>query len=71
MIVASPQYVHTSRAYLSAVEDLQKVAKRYGCEVYDYADYYIDNPELFKDASHLNHKGAVAFTEMVIESWQR
>lgn len=66
VIVASPQYVHTSRAYLSAVADLQKVAKQYGCEVYDYADYYIDSPELYKDAAHLNHKGAVAFTEMVI-----
>lgn len=48
------------------MSDLQKVAKQYGCEVYDYADYYIDSPELFKDASHLNHKGAVAFTERVI-----
>lgn len=66
LIVASPGFAHPSRAYQSAVADLQKVAKRYGCEVYDYADYYIDSPDMFKDASHLNHKGAVAFTEMVI-----
>lgn len=66
LIVASPQFMHTSKAYLSAVADLQKVAKQYGCEVYDYADYYIDSPDMFKDAAHLNHKGAVDFTERVI-----
>lgn len=66
LIIASPQFVHTSKAYLSAVEDLQKVAKQYGCEVYDYADYYIDSPDMFKDAAHLNHKGASAFTELII-----
>lgn len=66
LIVASPGFAHPSRAYQSAVADLQKVAARYGCEVHDYADYYLNDPTKFKDASHLNHKGAVAFTEMVI-----
>ncbi|MCQ2171296.1 MAG: hypothetical protein MJZ17_00865 [Bacteroidales bacterium] len=66
VIIASPQYVRPTKAYQSAVEDMQKVAVRYGSEVYDYSDLFLDDPTKFKDASHLNHKGAIAFTEMVI-----
>lgn len=69
LIIGSPGYIHVNKAYKSAVSDLQKVAKRYGCEVHDYADYYLNDPTKFKDASHLNHKGAVAFTEMIIEEY--
>lgn len=66
VIIVSPQYVHTSQAYLGAVADLQRVAAEYGCEVFDYADYYIEDSTKFKDPSHLNNKGALEFTEMVI-----
>ena len=66
LIIGSPGYAHVNKAYKSAVADLKKVAAQYGCDIHDYADYYLNDPTKFKDAGHLNHKGAVAFTEMII-----
>lgn len=71
LVLVSPQYSYRSNAFLNAIADLQKVAEKSGCEVYDYSDLYLDDPTKFKDASHMNHKGAVAFTKMVIEEHLR
>lgn len=66
LIIASPSYLNQDDAYRTAVSDLKKVAAEYGNEVYDYGDYYLDDPSKFKDSSHMNHKGAETFTRMII-----
>lgn len=71
LLIASPRYSYSSRAYMCAVSDLRKMAAEYGYEIYDYADLYLDDPTRFKDSGHMNHKGAMAFTEMVIEKHLR
>lgn len=71
LVLVSPQYSYRSNAFLNAIADLQEVAEKSGCEVYDYSDLYLDDPTKFKDANHMNHKGAVAFTKMVIEEHLR
>lgn len=63
----SPTYNNKANAYLLAVKDIQKVTSDCGIACYDYSSdsIFMNDPTLFKDASHLNDKGAKLFTEMV------
>lgn len=70
-VFASPSFTHKGDLYDGVVLDLQKVAAQYGYSVYDYGDYYLDDPTKFKDSGHLNHKGAVAYTDIVIATIQK
>lgn len=48
---------------VDAFAPVQQIAKRYGVPFYEFVDSdYCENPDLFKDSSHLNDKGAKEFT---------
>lgn len=66
----SPEYSLKSHAYQSAVKDLQKVAKKNGVACYDYSSdiVFMNDSTLFKDASHLNDKGARLFTDKILRN---
>lgn len=66
LIVVSPCFITANNAYLGAIADLQKVAAESGCPLYDYSNLLLTEPNKFYDNCHLNHNGAVAFTEMII-----
>ncbi len=65
----SPEYSLKSHSYLSAVQDLQEVAMRNGIDCHDYSseEVFMNDSTLFKDASHLNDKGAHLFTNKIIK----
>lgn len=66
----SPEYTIKSRAYLWAVNELKRIANANGVNCHDYSSnlIFMNDSTLFKDASHLNAKGAKIFTNEILHS---
>lgn len=66
IMVASPKYGMESSASLCAIKQL---CDKYNVPFWDYyADStYVDNPNFFCDAMHLNNDGAQKFTRMICD----
>ncbi|MEI3483717.1 MAG: hypothetical protein V8R12_02035 [Bacteroides faecis] len=69
-IFISPSYSIKGRAYKEAVVQLAEVANRYGYELMDFSsdERFMCDSTLFKDASHLNDRGARMYTSIVAEA---
>lgn len=67
-LFVSPEYVPASRSYEEVVQDIKQVACTHDSECCDYssAPLFLQDASLFKDAFHLNDKGARTYTQMVI-----
>lgn len=67
----SPEYSIKTDAYLLAVKDLQEVARIYGIDCHDYSSdsIFMNDSTLFKDASHLNDKGARVFMNRILKDF--
>ena len=65
----SPEYSVKSHTYQSAVKDLQEIANANGMDCHDYSSdiVFMNDSTLFKDASHLNDKGARLFTSKILK----
>jgi hypothetical protein len=66
-ILISPSYSIKGKAYKEAVVKLAEVAKRYGYQLMDFSsdERFMCDSTLFKDASHLNDRGARMYTSIV------
>lgn len=67
-IVISPVFIKYTKADKS-VQIAQKIAKQYKIPLYDftYDSQFLNSEGLYADANHLNEKGAVLFTNKVID----
>lgn len=67
-IFVSPSYLIKSRQYIGAVNQLSMTANKYGYNLKDYSSdsRFMSDNTLFKDASHLNDKGARMYSQIVI-----
>lgn len=67
----SPEYSEKARIIITAAEEIGNLAKRndiFFCNVLSER-IFLDDATYFKDASHMNDKGARMFTNMVIEGF--
>ena len=64
VLIISPEYTSKSYSYEMSLKDIKKVVTESGNNCFDYSsnNKYMEDATLFKDASHLNNKGAKLFT---------
>ena len=67
----SPEYNYESDAYLAAVEDICRVSFDKGVHCHNYHSLGANDSTMFKDASHLNDKGARIYTAKVVHDIAR
>jgi len=66
VFVISPSW-HGGHYKKSAYTDINNLAEKYSIPLYSFIDSPIcDNPDYFKDSSHLNSKGASIFTSQLV-----
>lgn len=72
-IFVSPSYIIKGTQYIGAVDKLSEIANKYGYELKDYssAPCFMGDNTLFKDAGHLNDKGARLYTETIISELKK
>lgn len=72
-IFVSPSYIAKGQQYIGAVDKLSEIANKYGYKLKDYSSdhRFMSDKTLFKDASHLNDKGARLYTEMIISELKK
>jgi hypothetical protein len=67
LVIAPPRFVKG----IDEAEKLQiiNLLERYSLQYYDFTTdtTFNNHPELFKDGPHLNHKGAIIFTDIIID----
>lgn len=63
----SPEYNYESDAYIGAVVDITRVSFDKGFPCYNYHSLAANDSTMFKDASHLNDKGAKIYTAKVVQ----
>ena len=63
----SPEYNYESDAYLAAVKDISRVSFDKGVHCHNYHSLAANDSTMFKDASHLNEKGARRYTAKVVQ----
>ena len=68
IVVDSPRYITTSGTCAS-VDIIKSLCKEYGARFIDNSQlaFFLERPELFNDATHLNDDGAKIYTEMFLE----
>ena len=68
VVVDSPKYKLRTNENLSASK-MQEMCERYGALYIDNSQipYFLDHPELFNDATHMNDDGAKAYTELFLK----
>lgn len=66
-LVISPQYMYITNAFKGAISAISQTVEAYNHHLFDYSGTFLGDPTLFKDNIHLNHKGAIAFTSMLIK----
>ena len=66
VLINSPIYAIGSNSH--AREELNAVCSELGVYFVDCSQLYLDHPEYFNDASHLNTKGAERYTQYIV-SW--
>ena len=64
----SPEYKIKSEAYQLAVHDIKNIASSSEIACYDYSSFplFMNDSTLFKDASHLNDRGARVYTDLIL-----
>ena len=67
----SPEYNYESDAYLAAVKDIGRVSFDKGVRCHNYHSLTTCDSTMFKDACHLNDKGARIYTEKVVQDMSR
>lgn len=67
ILICSPVFKKTM-GNSESKEVLKKLCEEAGAEYYDYSSeqIFLDHPEWFKDGTHMNNKGALVYTRMVI-----
>lgn len=68
VVVDSPKYKLRTYENLSASK-MQELCERYGALYIDNSQlpYFLDHPELFNDATHMNDDGAKVYTELFLK----
>ena len=66
-LFVSPEYNYESDVYLAAVKDISYVSYDKGIPCHNYHSLAANDSTLFKDASHLNDKGARLYTAKVVQ----
>ena len=68
IVVDSPKYKESGGLCASAVV-MKSLCEEYGARCFDNTQmtYFLERPELFNDATHLNDDGAKTYTEMFLE----
>ena len=68
IVVDSPKFKESSGPCASA-DVMKSLCEEYGARFFDNTQmpYFLERPELFNDAPHLNSTGAEAYTEMFLE----
>ena len=68
VVVDSPKYKLPTYENLSASK-MQELCERYGALYIDNSQlpYFLDHPELFNDATHMNDDGAKVYTELFLK----
>lgn len=71
IVVDSPKFKKRDKNNLSAVK-MQELCQRYGAMYFDNSQltYFLDHPELFNDATHMNDDGAKIYTELFLKQIQ-
>lgn len=70
ILVSSPIFEDRSEKYQnSSQEKIIEIAKQYGCEYWDYqaTQLFLEHPEWFNDATHLNERGADIYTDIILD----
>lgn len=70
ILISSPVFKACPNNHRNISQDkIAELANRYNFEYWDYSAnaLFLDHPEWFNDAAHLNERGADCFTDMVIE----
>lgn len=67
ILAISPYYGYLLEE-TTTIQMLKKICKQYNLPFLNYSQssYFLHHPEWFRDASHLNHKGAEIYTKMII-----
>lgn len=67
VVVDSPKYMLRSKENLSASK-MKEICERYGAQYIDNSQlsYFLEHPELFYDAGHLNDDGAKIYTSLFL-----
>ena len=68
IVVDSPKFIESSGPCASA-DIMRRLCEEYKMKFFDNTQmrYFLERPELFNDATHLNDDGAKAYTEMFLE----
>jgi len=67
LVFNSPRYSNAINVKAEKyIADIMK-SNRADFTNYGHDNYFLTNPDLFKDASHLNNNGAIVFTNLVID----
>lgn len=70
ILISSPVFKVLSGNYRNiSQEKIAEIANKYGFEYWDYSanPLFLEHPEWFNDAAHLNERGADCFTDIIIE----
>ena len=71
VVVDSPKFNKRKKNSLSAIK-MQRICRQYGATFIDNSQlpYFLEHPELFNDATHMNDDGAKIYTQLFIEQIQ-
>lgn len=71
VVVDSPKFKKREMNSLSAIK-MQEICRQYGAAYIDNSQlpYFLEHPELFNDATHMNDDGAKIYTQLFIEQIQ-
>lgn len=71
IVVDSPKFKKRDKNNLSAVK-MQELCQQYGSIFLDNSQltYFLEHPELFNDATHMNDDGAKIYTELFLKQIQ-
>lgn len=69
----SPVYAKKNTCFHKAETAIEKIAEHNGVKFFNYhsSELFMNDPTLFKDAHHLNDKGARLYTHMVTQDWEK
>ena len=70
ILISSPVFKALPDNYRNISQDkIAEIANKYGFEYWDYSTnpLFLEHPEWFNDAAHLNERGADCFTDIIIE----
>ena len=68
IVVDSPKFKERDKNNLSAVK-MKEICQQYGVTFLDNSQltYFLEHPELFNDATHMNDDGAKIYTELFLK----